>query len=162
MSLHSRIMHLFVSCKVNRYIVGIWQFHGHGLKILFQNYSTQNDSAGISYKLRQQIKVQILTLLSSKSLYLGFIYFKNLPKNESVRKMSQNNKHKNNNFDNPLISRRTDGGENSAILEKVKHWCEKWKQFPFIEKVPKVKTKKNAFILASNFTRTSSACGIFF
>ena len=55
------------------------------------NISTQNDSAGISYKLKytQQIKVQLLTLLSSKRQYLGLIYFKNLPENENVRKMSQ-------------------------------------------------------------------------
>ena len=53
------------------------------------NISTQNDYDGISYKLsyRQQNKVQILTIKSSK--YLGLIYFKNLPKNEKVRKMSQ-------------------------------------------------------------------------
>ena len=55
------------------------------------NISTTNDSAGISYKLSyiQQTKAQILTLLSSKDPCLDPIYFKNLPKNENVRKMSQ-------------------------------------------------------------------------
>ena len=47
------------------------------------NIPTQNDSSGISYKLsyRQQAKVHILILLSSKGHYLDVIYFKNLPKN---------------------------------------------------------------------------------
>ena len=65
------------------------------LKILSQstsesNTTKQNDSAGISYKLSyiQQIKVQILTVLSSKDQYLGLIYLENLTKNENVRKMS--------------------------------------------------------------------------
>ena len=55
------------------------------------NISTKNDFAGISYKpsYRQQIKVQILTLLGLNGQYLGLIYFKNLQKNENVRKMSQ-------------------------------------------------------------------------
>ena len=77
------------------------------------NISTQNDSVGISYKLsyRQKIKVQILALvLSSKGQYLGPIYFKNLPKIENVRKMSQNN-----NSGNPLTSRHTDGGKNENV-----------------------------------------------
>ena len=55
------------------------------------NISTQNDSAGISCKInyRQQTKVQILTLLSCKGLYLVLYTLKNLPQNENVRKMSQ-------------------------------------------------------------------------
>ena len=49
------------------------------------NISTQS---GISYKLkyRQQTKVQILTLLKWKGLYLVLFIF---PKNENVRKLSQ-------------------------------------------------------------------------
>ena len=45
------------------------------------NITTQNDSAGISYNIsyKQQIKVQILTLQSSKIFQ----------KNENVRKMPQ-------------------------------------------------------------------------
>ena len=46
------------------------------------NISTQNDSARISY--RQQVKVQILTLLNSKGQYLSPVYFENLPQNENV------------------------------------------------------------------------------
>ena len=42
---------------------------------------------GISYKLRQKIEVQILTLRSSKGHYVCLIYC--LPKNVNVRKMSQ-------------------------------------------------------------------------
>ena len=62
----------------------------------------------ISYNLsyRQQIKVQILTLLSSKDQHLSLIYFKNLPK------MRMSEKCRNNNSDNPLTSRRTNGGKN--------------------------------------------------
>ena len=94
LSLHSRITHMFVNCKVNLSIVGILQPYspassltGHGFKILSQNnfranISTRNDSVGISYKLsyKQQAKVQILTSLSSKGYYLDLIYFRNLPK----------------------------------------------------------------------------------
>ena len=38
--LHSHTTHMFVNCKVNLYIVGIFCFYltGHGLKILSQNY----------------------------------------------------------------------------------------------------------------------------
>ena len=45
----------------------------------------------IRYKViyREQDKVKILTFLSLKGQYLGPIYFKNLQKNENVRKMSQ-------------------------------------------------------------------------
>ena len=68
---------------------------------------TQNDSTGISY--RQQSKVQKLTLLSLKGQNLGLIYFKNLPK----MTMSEKCRSKyNNNYDNPLTSRRADGGKN--------------------------------------------------
>ena len=67
---------------------------GHWFKTLINfrdQYLYTNYSARISYKLsyRQQAKVQILTLLSSKGQYLALVYFKNLPKNENVRKMSQ-------------------------------------------------------------------------
>ena len=74
------------------------------------NISTQNDFAGISYKLsyRQQIKIQIMTLLSSKGQYLGLIYFKNLPKNDS---------------DKPLTSRCTDGGKNRKERQKYRQRC---------------------------------------
>ena len=47
--------------------------------------------------LRYGPKTTILTLLSSKGQYLGLIYFKNLPKNENVRKYPNNN-----NSDNPV------------------------------------------------------------
>ena len=67
------------------------------------NIFTRNDSAQTSY--RQQVKVQIMTLLSSNCLYLCRLYFKNLPKNENCR---NNNNHNNNNSDNPLTSGRTD------------------------------------------------------
>ena len=53
---------------------------GHGFKVLTKSYK-------LTY--RNQDKVPILTLLSSNSQYLGLIYFKNLPKNKNVRKMSQ-------------------------------------------------------------------------
>ena len=64
LSLHSRIM--FVNCKVNLNIAAV---------LLIPDRMT----AEISYELshRQQIKVQLLTLLSSKDLN----YFKDLPKN---------------------------------------------------------------------------------
>ena len=64
LSLHSRIM--FVNCKVNLNIAAV---------LLIPDRMT----AEISYELshRQQIKVQLLTLLSSK----GFNYLKDLPKN---------------------------------------------------------------------------------
>ena len=55
----------------------------------------QDDFAGI----RQQAKVQILTLQSPKGQYFGLIYF-----------LKYRNKH-NNNSNNPLTSRRTDGGK---------------------------------------------------
>ena len=77
---------------------------------------------GISYKLshRQQTKVQILTTLSPKDQYLSLVYFKNLPKTRMSEKCRNNKKHNNNNnnnnnnynSDNPLTSRRTDGGKN--------------------------------------------------
>ena len=45
LSLHSRILHMFVNCKVNLYIVGIdiaisfcFYLTDHGFKILSQNY----------------------------------------------------------------------------------------------------------------------------
>ena len=129
----------------------------------------------ISYKLshRQQTKVQILKILSSKGQYLGLTSLKNLPKNENVRcdvgnyknrnlcmdfstlglvtsspqytpsqwqpfihtyiywhylaqkisiwasftfkifqKIRMSEKRCNYNYDNPLTSRRTDGGKN--------------------------------------------------
>ena len=58
---------------------------------------------------------QILAL-NSKSQYLGLIYFKDLPKNENVRKSHKNN----NNSDNPITSRRTDGGKNEHCCFKSK------------------------------------------
>ena len=67
-------------------------------------------TARISYKLsyRQQTKVQILTILNPKGQYLGLVYFKNIQKKRMSEKC-RNNKH---NSDNPLTSRRTDGGKN--------------------------------------------------
>ena len=89
---NSRITHMFVNCKV-----GIQQIHSaftrqvmdlREREIKRSNMSIQNDSAGkLSY--RQYAKVQILTLRSSKGQFLGLIYLKYLPKNENVRKMSQ-------------------------------------------------------------------------
>ena len=81
LSLHSRIVHMFVN--LNIVISFSFNLTGYGFKILSQSYNrvqyiyTQNDSARISYKLsyRQQIKDQILTLLSSVGQYLGLIYF---------------------------------------------------------------------------------------
>ena len=108
---------MFVNCKVNLCIEISILFYltVHGFQILSQNYFRVQYlySAGISYKLRyrQQTKVQIL---SSKSIwYLGLIYFKNLPKNkwECQKKWLNNNKH-NNNSDDLLTSRHTDGGKN--------------------------------------------------
>ena len=71
-------------------------------------------TAGMSYKLRyrQQTRAQIRTLLSSKGQYLGRIYIKNLP---CQKKCCNNNNNNNNNFDNPLTSRRTDGGKNKRL-----------------------------------------------
>ena len=40
-------------------------------------------------QLQTENKVQILILFSSKGQYLAFIYFINLPKNENVGKMLQ-------------------------------------------------------------------------
>ena len=82
------------------------------------NISTENDFAGISYKLRQQIKVQILESLSSNGHCLGLIYIENLPKNENVRKC------RNNNSDNPLTSRRTDGGWQRKHLQQTSSFQE--------------------------------------
>ena len=59
--------------------------------------------------------VQILTLLGSKGQYLGLIYFRNLPKNDNVRKCRNNN-----NSGNPLTSRRTDGGKNQITDDFAK------------------------------------------
>ena len=58
----------------------------------------------ISYKLsyRQLVKVQILTLLSSKGQYFCLIYLK----------MGMSEKCNNNNADKPLTSRRYDGDKN--------------------------------------------------
>ena len=61
-------------------------------------------TAGISYQLRQQIKAQILTLLSSKGQNS---YFKNLAKMRMSEKYCKHN----NNSDNPLTSPRTNGGK---------------------------------------------------
>ena len=120
LSKYSCIMHLFVSCKVNLYIYSkhiafsfCFYLTGHGFNILTKttsgsNISTQNKSARISYKLsyRHQTKVKILTLLT-----LGLIYLKNLPKMRMSEKCRNN---KNNNSDNPLTSRRTNGGKNHS------------------------------------------------
>ena len=55
-----------------------------------------------------------MTLLSSKSQYLDLIYLKNVPKMRMSEKCCNNNKH--NNSDNPLTSRRTEGGKNSTKI----------------------------------------------
>ena len=86
------------------------------------NISTQNDSAGISYKLsnRQQIKVQILTSLCCKHQYLGLITLKILQnKRMSEKCCKNNNKHNNKNSDNSLTSRRTDGGKKDIIFLSI-------------------------------------------
>ena len=78
-------------------------------------------TARISYKLsyRQQAKVQLPTLLSSKGQYLRLIYFQSLPKMgcQKCRNMHNNNS----NSDNPLTSRRTDGGKNVNQVIKLKN-----------------------------------------
>ena len=78
---------------------------------------TQNDSAGISY--RQQIKVQIPTFKKPQKVSIwASLTFKIFQKNENVREMSQQQqkiKH-NKNSENPLTSRRTDGGKKSHFI----------------------------------------------
>ena len=77
------------------------------------------------FSYRQQIKVQIATLPNSNGQYLGLVYFKNLAKKWVCQKnVARNKKHNNNNSDNPLNSRRTDGGNKppqaSQILTRLK------------------------------------------
>ena len=85
----------------NRHIATSFWFYltDHGLK---------NDSPWISYILsyRQKIKVQILTLLSSKGQYLGFFTFEIFKEWEC-----QKNVTKTATLVNPLTSCRTDRGE---------------------------------------------------
>ena len=67
----------------------------------------------------------ILTLLSSKGQYLDQFTLKNFqkmrmsekcPNNNNNKHKNNNNKHNNNNnSDNPLTSRRTDGGKKSVF-----------------------------------------------
>ena len=59
------------------------------------------------------IRVQIVTLLSSKGQYLGLIYIKNLPK---MRMSEECRNNSNSNSDNPLTSRRTDGGKKRVLM----------------------------------------------
>ena len=74
----------------------------------------------IIYRLsyRQQAKVQIRTLLllSSKSQYLGLIYFFKIF--QCVRKSHNDN----NNSDNSLTSRRTNGGKTTTRPSKRRLW----------------------------------------
>ena len=85
----------------------------HGFKILTKyNFRIQygisipNDSARISY--RQQTKIQILALLSSKVSILALFTFKIFQKMRMSEKCPNNS----NNSDNPLTSCPTDGGKN--------------------------------------------------
>ena len=80
--------------------------------------------AKISYKLsyKQQTKVQILTLLSSKISIWALFTLKVFQKRVRMSEKCRDNNKRNNNSDKPLTSRRTDGGKNvSRVLRAHPH-----------------------------------------
>ena len=85
MSKYSRITYIFVNCKVNLYIVGIWHYYSASTWQVMGIKYWPKKTSGFHYRYlhrmtptisyRQKVKVQIRTLLTSKGQYLGLIYF---------------------------------------------------------------------------------------